>query len=93
MISLLYQYDNDICMSLLYKKYISKHLASVHQNSSTLKGSFLRFYGSDPGDTTFEIAQIHSKVNIDLDIWKYVFFGSHEKLYFLSYDIFICRRR
>ena len=35
------------------KIYISKHLASVHHNSSTLKGSFLRFYGSDPGDTTF----------------------------------------
>ena len=45
MISLLYLYDNDICMSLLYKKkYISKHLASVHHNSSTLKGLFLRFY-------------------------------------------------
>ena len=35
------------------QKYISKHLASVHHNSSTLKGLFLRFYGSDPGDTTF----------------------------------------
>ena len=27
-------------------------MASVHLNSSTLKGFFLRFYGSDPGDTT-----------------------------------------
>ena len=35
------------------KKYIPKHLASVHHNSSTLKGLFLRFYGSDPRDTTF----------------------------------------
>ena len=35
------------------KKYFSKHLASVHYNSSTLKGFFLRFYWSDTGDTTF----------------------------------------
>ena len=37
----------------IIQKNISKHLASVHHNSCTLKGYFLRFYGSDPGDTTF----------------------------------------
>ena len=39
--------------SIILKKYMSKHLASVHHNSSTLKGFFLWFYGSDPGYTTF----------------------------------------
>ena len=71
------------------KKYISKHLASVHHKSSTLKGLFLRFYGSDSGDTTFW----KSTNSFESAPLKICFFGSPEKLYFLSYDIFICRRR
>ena len=52
--SVLCTYTTTIFIWVYYtKKYISKHLASVHHNSSTLKGLFLRFYGSDPGDTTF----------------------------------------
>ena len=68
--------------SIIQKKYISKHLASVHHNSSTLKGSFLRFYGLDPGDTTFWNSTIHSKVHIDLDLGKYVFWLSWKVVLF-----------
>ena len=52
--SVLCTYTTTIFVWVYYtKKYISKHLASVHHNNFTLKGLFLRFYGSDPGDTTF----------------------------------------
>ena len=78
--------------SIIQKKYISKHLTSVHHNSSTLKGFFLRFYGSDPGDTTFWNSKFIRKCTLTLTL-ENMFFGSPEKLYFLSYDIFICRRR
>ena len=74
------------------KKYISKYLTSVHHNSSTLKGFFLRFYGSDPGDTTFWNSKFIRKCTLTLTL-ENTFFGSPENLYFLSYDIFICRRR
>ena len=71
----------------LYESIIQKNtFQSIwHQFSiisSTLKGSFLRFYGSDPGDTTFWNSTNHSKVNIDLDLWKYVFWLSWKVVLF-----------
>ena len=77
--SVLCTYTTTIFVWVYYtKKYISKHLASVHHNSSTLKGLFLRFYGSDPGDTTlwnstnsFEIERL--KICFWLS-WKVVLF-------------------
>ena len=52
--------------NIIQKKYISKQLASVHHNStsSTLKGLFLRFYGSDPGLRRYDILK-HGLQNTD----------------------------
>ena len=77
--SVLCNYTTTIFIWVYYtKKYISKHSASVHHSSSTLKGLFLRCHGSDPEIRHFEIAQIHSKVNL----WKYVFWLSWKVVLF-----------
>ena len=64
--------------SIIQKKYISKHLTSVHHNSSTLKELFLRFYGSDP--RRYDILKYHKFIrkwtfeNVFWLSWKVVLF-------------------
>ena len=77
--SVLCTYTTTIFLWVYYtKKYISKHLASVHHNSSTLKGLFLRFYGSDP--RSYDILKYHKFIrkrtfeNVFWLSWKVVLF-------------------
>ena len=77
--SVLCTYTTTIFLWVYYtKKFISKHLASVHHNSSTLKGLFLRFYGSDP--RSYDILKYHKFIrkrtfeNVFWLSWKVVLF-------------------
>ena len=88
--SVLCTYATTIFVWVYYtKKYISKHLASVHHNSSTLKRIISKVLWFEP--RRYDILKLHKFIR--KCTFENMFFGSPEKLYFLSYDIFICRRR
>ena len=77
--SVLCTYTTTIFVWVYYTKiYISKHLASVHHNSSTLRGLFLMFLWFGPRRYDILKSQIHSKVILR----KYVFWLSWKVVLF-----------